>query len=177
MQLPHIGIDGLLICLRPAFSAFNPRISYLLFNSLRISTKFGGPPLQCIQQKKRIFQQTQPKGRDVGDTKEWARPNQSIMVDKLYHRLNRQISKIDFLRVYETVGELVRQHGEAPNRRLFLALILANTNAENGSITEVLRLLREMADNGIEPDSTIFHAVLKVDVETLGLNVETHCPS
>lgn len=165
MPFPHIGIDGLWICLRPAFSPFNQRNSYLLFNSLRISTKFCDKPLQCPHQKRSIFQQPRPKGREVGDTKEQLRLSQLTKIDGLYHELNRYSSKTDFLRVYETVGELVKQHGEAPNRPLFLALILANTDAQHGSITEVLRLLQEMAENGIQPDSAIFHAVLKVDGE------------
>lgn len=93
----------------------------------------------------------------------------------MYHELNRHTSKTDFLRVYELVGELVKQHGEAPNRSMFLALVLANTDAQHGSVTEVLRLLQEMAENGIQPDSAILHAVLKVDRMTLGLNLKTYC--
>lgn len=178
MPLTHTGIDGLWKCLRPAFSLSYPRNSHLLLNSLRSPTRFCAKSLQCLHQaKRRISQQAQPFGRVIGVAKERLRPSQSNTVDRLYDELNRQSSKIDFLRVYETVGELVRQHGEAPNRRLFLALILANTSAPHGSITEVLRLLQEMAENGIQPDSAVYHAVLKVDLETLSLNVKTHCPS
>lgn len=176
MQLPHIGIDGLWICLRPAFSPFNPRNSYLLLNSFRTPTRFCDKPLQCPPQKRRTFHQTRPKGRGVGDTIERPRLRQLTTVDRLYHELNRHTGKIDFLRVYETVGELVKQHGEAPNRSLFLALVLANTDAQHGSVTEVIRLLQEMAENEIQPDSPIFHAVLKVDGKTLVPNVETYCP-
>lgn len=163
MPLPHIGIDGLWNCLRPALSPSNPRHSHLLFNSIRKPTRFCGKPLQCPHQaKKRIFQQIRPFGREAGDTKEWLRPNQFTTVDRLYHELNRQGGKTNFLRVYEIVRELIRVHGEAPNRRMFLALVLANTNAQHGSIIEVMRLLQEMAENGIQPDSAMYHAVLKV---------------
>ena len=175
MPSPYIGIDGLWNCLRPAFSISSPRNSYRLFNSLRTFTKFCRKPLQCPHQaKKRIFQQIRPFGREVAVTKGWLRPNQLSAVERLYYELNRQGSKTDFLWVYETVGELIRQHGEAPNRRLFLALILANTNAAHGSITEVMRLLQEMAENGIQPDAAIYHAVLKVYVETVALDVKAH---
>ena len=176
MQLPHIGIDGLWICLRPAFSPFNPRGSYLLSNSFRTPTRFCDKPFQCPQQKRRTFHPPRPKDQGVGDTKEGPRLRPLTTVDRLYHELDRHASKTDFLRVYDTVGELVKQHGEAPNRSLFLALVLANTDAQHGSVTEVLRLLQEMAENEIQPDSAIFHAVLKVDGNIMGLNVETYCP-
>lgn len=163
MPSPHIGIDGLWNCLRPALSPSTLRNSYLLFNSRRTFIKLCGKPLQCPHQgKRRIFQQTRPFRREVKDTTEQLGPSQSSPVDRLYCDLNRHLSKRGFLRVYETVGELVGRHGEAPNLRLFLALILANANAQHGSPAEVTRLLQEMAENGIEPDLATYHAVLKV---------------
>lgn len=162
------GIDGLWNCLRPAFSFSSPPNTRRIFKSLRTSTTRGANPLQCPNQaKRRIFLQTRSYHRMTVDTKERLSPSQLGNVDTLYRELYRQGIRADFLKVYEIVGELVGRHGEAPNARLFLALILANTSSQHGSTTEVMRLLQEMADDGIEPDSATYHAVLKVDVENL----------
>lgn len=88
-------------------------------------------------------------------------------VRRLYHELNRLSIKAEFLRIYETVGELVGRYDEPPSPRLFLALVLANTDAQHGSITEVARLLQEMGESGVEPDSATYHAVLKVHMRFL----------
>lgn len=168
MPPAHIGIDGLWNCLRPALSSSTSRNSYRLSNPRRTSIGLCPNPPQCLRQaKKRIFLQTRSYAEAVVGSKERLKPNRSGIVDKLYGRLNGPIIRADFLLIYETVGELVGKHGEAPNARLFLALIIANASAPHGSTTEVTGLLQEMAEHGIEPDSAIYHAVLKVDLEPL----------
>ena len=67
----------------------------------------------------------------------------------------------DYVRVYEIV-KARGDKGLEPNTRLYTALLLANTNAEHGSAKEVSRLLDEMIEEGVEPDSVIYHAALKV---------------
>ncbi len=169
------GIDGLWNCLRPAFSFSSPPNTRRVFKSLRTPTTHCGNPLQCLNQaKRRISLQARSYHPVVADTKERPSPSQFGNVDILYRELHRQGIRADFLKIYEIVGDLVGRHGEAPNARLFLALILANTNSQHGSTTEVMRLLQEMAEVGIEPDSATYHAVLKVCGEPLGRTPVTY---
>lgn len=80
----------------------------------------------------------------------------------LYNELQDVSLKGDYIRTYVLVEVLVKERGEEPNIRLYLALILANTSAQHGSPAEVTRLLDEMESEGLVPDSAIYHAVLKV---------------
>lgn len=103
----------------------------------------------------------EPKFQEFSDTPQgYVSPK--LANDALYHELLHAGGQGDFIRVYVLVEELVRSRGEKPNSRLYLALILANTNPQHGSPAEVRRLLQEMADEGLGPDSAINHAVLKV---------------
>lgn len=167
MPPAHKGIDGLWNCLRPILSSSASYNSCCLSRSLRTTVAHHQNPLPWPRQRKRqIFLQTRTFHRVIVDTKKRLKPSQLATVNRLYHELHRQYDLIDFLRIYEIVGELVGRHGEPPNARMFLALILANTNSQHGSTTEVTRLLQEMVDEGVEPDSNTYHAVLKVDGST-----------
>lgn len=168
MPPAHIAIDGLWNCLRPALSSSTSFNSYRLSNSLRTYIKLGAKPSQCPRQaKKRIFLQTRSFRSIVADYNDDLRPNELRIVDKLYRELSGPTIKADFLRIYKTVGKLVGQYGEAPNARLFLALIIANASSLHGSTTEVKGLLQEMVEYGIELDSAMCHAMLKVDRDPL----------
>ena len=57
---------------------------------------------------------------------------------------------------------LVRERGQKPNLKLYDALLLANTDSQNGSAGEVARILDEIAMEGLVPDSATYHAALKV---------------
>ncbi len=83
--------------------------------------------------------------------------------DALYTELQYAALKGDFLRVYCLVEALVKERGEEPNLQLYLSMVLANTNPQHGSPAEVKRLLEEIASEGLVPDSSIYHAVLKVN--------------
>ena len=61
---------------------------------------------------------------------------------------------------------LMRDRGERPDGRHYVAMILANADAENGSASEVEVLLKEMAAEGIALSSGAYHAILKVCTET-----------
>ena len=165
MPPAHVGIDRLWSCLRSALGSATSPNSYRLISPPRTSLKICGSSLPCLASaKKPIVLCTRSYYSVVRNSKELPKPHEATRVDKLYHKLDRLKFKAeDFLWIYENVGELVGQHGEAPNRRMFLALILANTDAQHGSTTEVMRLLEEMTQSGIEPDSATYHAVLKVD--------------
>ena len=60
------------------------------------------------------------------------------------------------------VEHLVHERQEEPNLRLYAALILANVNPSEGSVTEVNALLEEMMEEGLSPDSGICHDIIKV---------------
>lgn len=80
----------------------------------------------------------------------------------IWEELRKASSKGDFVRVQRIVRILVTVHGELPSPRLYTALILANTSSQYGSVQEVEHILGEMAEEGLSPDSTAYHAVLKV---------------
>lgn len=82
--------------------------------------------------------------------------------DALYRELEDASLKGDYLRVRILVEALVKERGEEPNLPLYLGLILANTSPQHGSPAEVKDLLEEMGAEGLIPDSSIYHATLKV---------------
>ena len=84
-----------------------------------------------------------------------------------YQELRRSTSQnVDYAHVRDIVKILVKERGQKPNLRLYDALLLANTDNENGSAGEVARILDEIAVEGLIPDSTTYHAALRV----------TNCP-
>ncbi|KAF2089734.1 hypothetical protein K490DRAFT_2346, partial [Saccharata proteae CBS 121410] len=62
----------------------------------------------------------------------------------------------------ELVHHLVRYRREQPNLKLYAALMIINVNPEDGSAAAAARLLKEMMDEGLEPNSEICHNCLKV---------------
>ena len=86
----------------------------------------------------------------------------SFTPQEAYDLLYNASEQGDFLKVEALIRVLVEQHGEKPNRRLYRAWILANTDPTYGSADAISRLLEEMAKEGIVPDSEMYHAMLKV---------------
>ena len=86
----------------------------------------------------------------------------NLTTPNAYEYLRRASIQGDALRVNALVELLVRDRHEKPNPRLYQALLLANADPYHGSPAEVRRLLREMEDEDIIPDSATYHAVLKV---------------
>lgn len=80
----------------------------------------------------------------------------------MYENLRHVSRKADYKHVQALVKYLVVERGERPNTRIYDALILANANAEYGSVSEVTQILHEMAVEGITPDSATYHAALRV---------------
>lgn len=99
-----------------------------------------------------------------------ARPRQNDWTDELarestpmlYELLRTAASYGDGEEVHRIARHLVLERHEAPNARLFAALILANIDVTEGSIFRVERLLQEMADENIQADVRVCHDVLKV---------------
>ena len=79
-----------------------------------------------------------------------------------YQDLKRFSERADYVRVQAQVEQLVRINHETPNLRLYNALLLANGSPQLGSASEVARLLQEMEEAGIVPDSATYHAILRV---------------
>jgi len=86
------------------------------------------------------------------------------MVRALYELLRKQSGLGKMQEVEGIVEQLVCRYGEAPNVRLYAALILVNHNSEFGSAAEVERILREMRSEKMEPDETCYHNALKVSL-------------
>ena len=85
-----------------------------------------------------------------------------LTTEATYEELRRAANAGNYVRVQALVKILVRDRGERPSPRLYLALILANTNLQHGSPAEVKRLLQEMKEEGFTQESATYHAVLKV---------------
>lgn len=68
--------------------------------------------------------------------------------------------------VKRIVEHLVRDRKEAPNLRLYSALILSNVDPETGAAWRVASLLDEMQQEGLTLDVGLCHDVLKVSRET-----------
>lgn len=103
----------------------------------------------------------QPKLHEFKDTQQgYVLPG--LENSALYNELQHVALKGDFIRTHVLVETLVKERGEEPNINLYLALILANTSTQHGSPAEVKRLLDEMENEGLVPNSAIYHAVLKV---------------
>ena len=79
-----------------------------------------------------------------------------------YQELRRSTLKVDYTHIRDVVKILVKERGQKPNLRLYDALLLANTNSQSGSAGEVARILDEIATEGLIPDSTTYHAALRV---------------
>ena len=116
-------------------------------------------------QSQRIGYQREVHG-DAGDRPGFFRANKADPPTadpaRTYALLRQQAPKGQYKEVQESVHHLVKQCGEAPNGRLYEALILANTDCWHGSASEVARLLHDMVEDGVVPDSPILHSALKV---------------
>ena len=88
--------------------------------------------------------------------------NTPVETEKTYNLLGKASRQGHYATTQRVVKELVVDHGEDPNLKIYEALILANTSPVHGSIVEVQRILDEMQEERIPPDSSIYHAVLKV---------------
>jgi len=111
------------------------------------------------------------KGAAANDVREGAAPvavainkytSHPMSTDDLYSLLRQHASKGHASKVDELVEILVRKRHEAPNAKIYAALILANVDCEHGSAERVKMLLDEMANEGIMPDHAICNNILKV---------------
>lgn len=80
----------------------------------------------------------------------------------LYELLRSAASHGNTQEVDVIVTHLVHDRHEAPNLRLYGALMLVNVNVTEGSVSRVNALFQEMEDEGIALDVGICHDILKV---------------
>ena len=85
----------------------------------------------------------------------------SVLYEELA-KCSNQSNEGNLLHLWEKVRHLVEDRKDTPNSRLYTALLLGNTDPRYGSSLEVERILQEMEDEGIPPDSIHYHAALKV---------------
>ena len=184
----NLAIDGLWQCLCPSFAAYSLAPALIL---RPVSSLVSSPclkPVPSSVHRSRIAQRTListnihplKKQRPHVSTHKYNRIRQlhddhqelkETLADPLlrklaksdvYEELRRASIRGNYLRVQEITEILVTERNEAPNARIYLALILANTSPQHGSLAGVKRLLEEMVEEGIVPDSATYHAVLKV---------------
>src|SRR5204863_1416739 len=89
-------------------------------------------------------------------------PSEKTDRDYAYAQLQRQAAEGNVATVNEIVEHLVKVRHDKPNSVHYVALILANVNAEEGSVDAIKVLLEEMKQDGIPINSTVYHALLKV---------------
>ena len=87
-----------------------------------------------------------------------------------YHNLRQVALGANYRQTQECVQILVEERGEKPNLRLYDALLLANADHEHGSASEVARILEEIKNEGLTPDSATYHAILRVNNEQKSLH-------
>lgn len=80
---------------------------------------------------------------------------------RLYELLRIEGVKGDFQRVQAYAECLMVKHNEAPNLRIYSALILANAH-EHGSIASVLDYIQQLRDDGFDLDGGTCHDIIKV---------------
>ena len=174
--MPTVQLDGLWHCLCPIFkskvSTF-PRVKRVVASSPRCP-----PPISrrcfshCLQQGPQVQPQAGPLGPAVAyrcfrSIKQSRSPQPYIKpglsTEEAYETLRVVSKKADYQKVKRLLKLLMNEHHEKPNSRLYEALILANADPKHGSPQAVDRLLLEMVEQDLIPDSAIYHAALKVN--------------
>lgn len=80
--------------------------------------------------------------------------------EDLYRHLRHLAGKGNLEAVAEITEILVRRRGEHPNAKIYYAHLLAQTSSQ-GSAAQVDKLLKELKEDGITPDTELYHAALK----------------
>ena len=188
-------VDPLWHCLCPSFYAFSKRFcklprltvvnaprpvaiaqspsnrSILYHTSVRQPEKKTCSPLRRLEIR-RLYT-AQEASLDNPEDEEVLK---QIPKEAVWAELRKASSKSDFIRVQRIVRILVGVHAEPPNPSLYTALILANASPQHGSVNEVEDILRDMAEEGVSPDSAAYHAVLKVRSAAI-ISLESSLPT
>jgi hypothetical protein len=86
------------------------------------------------------------------------------------HRLHDQLRALrgregTFEEILDLVEYLLLERGEKPALIHYESLIIANADAENGSVEAVKCLLKDMKECGIGGNSSLYHSVLQAGLE------------
>lgn len=99
----------------------------------------------------------------VSAAKHWqGTPLNELTNRDAYEALRKASASGNYEVVQALLDILIRERQEPPTPQSYLALILANTSPQHGSVEEVSKLLQEMEESGIGLDSASYHAILKV---------------
>ena len=96
-----------------------------------------------------------------------------LEISLAYQNLRQIALRANYRQTQECVRILVEERGEKPNLRLYEALLLANADHEHGSASEVAKILEEIKNEGLTPDSAAYHAILRVHHEEKNLYTYT----
>jgi len=97
-----------------------------------------------------------PPAKDV------QRGGRTVTISELYNTLRLYAARGSQEGVELIAAHLIKERREAPNMKLYSAMILCNINPEKGSAERVKLLFQELEEDGLVPDSTLYHDALKV---------------
>ena len=180
-------IDGLWRCLCPilATATVNSRRSFSkarLFDRITKIRRTGTAPYStqrvvskpCIPQRETIRslggaipivpRPTSLQRRDYNGSqiRHPRRLTRQAEIDALYEELHISNRRGKYEWTTSNIRKLVEDHHQEPSLRLYIPLILSNTDSRNGSAAAIEEILEEMGHENIIPDSATYHAILKV---------------
>ena len=179
------AIDGLWHCLCPSFNAqpLTPRLplrhtrhisrQWLVAVQRPAHRSFTGQSCRQSAPKAPLLRKQTPQVRNtrgihvpsssISAAMHWnGTPIHELTNRDAYEALRKASTTGNYEMVQALLDLLIRERQEAPSPHSYLALILANTNPQHGSLEEVSKLLQEMEESGIVLDSAMYHAILKV---------------
>ena len=178
--MSYARLDGLWHCLCPSFRRILFTPSRHLVQALYQVNQNRGYT-QHAQEHTPLQAQILHTGRDPGLRSDSFRPpprrrdkpqtqplppsapvGTGMSTAQAYGQLRVAARRGDNVRTKDYITLLVEKRGEKPSLQLYHAMILANVDPQDGSPYEVVSLLQEMVQEGLYPDSAIYHAVLKV---------------
>jgi hypothetical protein len=192
----RIAIDGLWRCLCPSFDALafsqlkapfrrgasRPSIGSkkpTLSRRARNVSSYSSTDIATIQpqhqhkeQSRARIQENRNPSTTWNSSRAPAPPYASlddVPVAQLHETLrNIRTENGAYNKIVELVTYLIKNRGEKPSLLHYDALIRANADAGYGSADIVAHLLREMKQEGIVPDSGLYHSALQVGTSLAG---------
>lgn len=188
MQLTRIVIDGLWRCICPSIDLFafpqsNPSLQRSSIRQALRTTKraLSRPSRSLLSHPIHGKANVKLQGRSYGTVAETSgrtssttlsavpkpTPSNSTLDDVPVAELHDTLRNIDakngaYRSISDLVGYLIKSRGEIPSLLHYDALIRANADASKGSAEAVANLLREVKEENIIPDSSLYHNALRV---------------
>lgn len=175
-----IVLDGLRICLpasvRRAFPLRRPQLSP------RTAASAARPlsSIPAVSQPSTPEVYTPPvralkwPPKETSRKKEIEHISATASAERLYELLRIEASMGVFKKVEAYTECLMRVHKEAPNPRIYSALILANVSSL-GSIASVKDYVRQMREEGFDLDVGTCHDILKVCAHVWAMGEQHGC--